>query len=418
MSADGFMRLAYSAITTIASLPVGLLFSLHPRGRIRLRERYGQWDLCLTDCVWLHGASMGEVRGLVPVIRKLRARFPNMPLLVTATSPTGLEVVRDMDGVEARLLPFDAPVWMGKIFQSIKPKALVISETEMWPNLIYEAGQRNIPLLLVNARISDYSFPWYRRAKFILRPLLEACSVILATSIKSQERWVALGAPATNVRVSGNSKYDDSAAEMPPEEVRAFRAAFFDNQDPVLVLGSLRPGEEKWWFPAISQVLAQGRKFNTVVAPRHQEKFDYFARALDDHGIAFRRRSSAGRGCSVVLLDTVGELGRVYSFSSLAYVGGTLLDYGGHNPLEPAVYGAGIVIGPCCRNIVDIVEQLEMARGCFRVKSVQELPEILRRLTDGDPLIVEVGRRAHEVWLKQHGAADEIVKYIAAYIHV
>jgi 3-deoxy-D-manno-octulosonic-acid transferase len=414
------LRQLYNMATLGASFPLFFLMLLKPRGRAKLWERYGLWHSKLEDCVWFHGASVGEINGLIPVMNRVKAGLPDLPILVSATSVTALEKAGSV-AEEAHLLPLDNPLWLSLALKSLRVRAFVFSETELWPALISYLHRRQVPMCLVNARISDYSYPRYRRLRPLLAPILSKLSMILASSSSSAERFVTLGAAPEKVEVAGNSKYDLKPAVTSGEEAQRLRKLFFQSDAPVVVLGSLRPDEEAFWFPVLAQIKARGQELNVIVAPRHAERFAWFEARLKEFGLPYGKWSEHSqdreRGCSsLIFLDTMGDLAKVYSFADLAFVGGTLADYGGHNPLEPAPYGCCIALGPYVANILELAQHMEAQRAVMRITSQNDIEALLQRVVECDPELKYCGRRACEFWKETSGATDRIYQRIKSYL--
>ena len=409
----------YSASVFAGSLPLYPLFMLGSRGRLRISERYGDWRLTLPDCIWFHGASLGEMNGLLPLMKAVRTGFAQLPILASATSTTGLERAQ-LGSDHQRLLPLDSTVYLKRALRDIYPRALVFGETELWPGLIGYLSSRGVPMLLVNARISDHTFPRYRLMRPVLGPLLSKLQMVLASDQQSAERFEIMGVPKGKLVVTGNSKYDLVPVLSDQDAIAEFRKSFFENDAPVLVLASLRPGEEQYWFPALQHAREHDLTLNVIVAPRHAEKFQFFADSLASHGLPFVRRSekqNAALGRSgIVLLDTLGELSRVFAFAQAAFVGATLVEIGGHNPLEPAMYGACPVLGPHTANIRDIAGRLDKAEAVTKVRSTQDIIQFMERLASRDGAIRERGERAKAVWSECCGATARIAGYVKPFI--
>lgn len=411
----------YSAATLAASVPLYPLFLSRARGRARIGERYGYWSLNLEDCLWIHGASVGEMNGLTPVMRAIKHAAPGLPLLATATSVTGLEKAAPVSDVQ-RLLPFDSQLYLSRALARVRPRAFVFAETELWPGLLNYLRQREVPRLLVNARMSDHSFPRYRMLKPIVQPLLSGLDQILVSDQISEERFLALGAPRERVLVVGNAKYDLSPALTAPDEINKLRRWLFSEEWPILVLASLRPGEEEVWFTALSRAYAAGANLNVIIGPRHQEKFAFFAERLDAFGLKFIRRSEASAegpaasGVPILLLDTMGELNRMFAVADAAFVGATLIPIGGHNPLEPAMYGACPVLGPYTQNVSDITDSLQRAGALIRIGSEADIAEVIELVVDRSDALREKGARAKQVWQQYCGATSRIVAKILPFL--
>lgn len=400
-------RSFYACVTFSAAFLLAPVFWLHPRGRIRLKERFGSWDLPPGEYVWFHGASMGEVNGLLPVLKAFRARVPEARILLTATSPTGLDrAVGAVD--ELRLLPFDSPPFLRRALRGVRVRLLVITETELWPALIRETSSRGAVLAWVNAFVSDYSFRRYAALRSSWCSLLERFDCILCGNDRARERLSSLGLREDALTVTGNSKYDVVPSVSSKQQALEIRKRFLSRIEPVIVLGSLRPGEEAWWFPAMIEC---GSRVQFVVAPRHKEKFDYFASKLREAGISFRRwtEADASKEVGVVLLDAYGVLEQAYSFAQGAFIGGSLVDWGGHNPLEAACYGAPLAMGQYARNVREIVADLEQAGALVQIGVTDDARRFVAAVAEGSPELYARGEAALAVWQRHRGAAEKIV---------
>lgn len=403
----------YSSATCLLSLALFPLFMTRPRGRYRIWERYGRWGSGQDEVIWFHGASAGEMNGIVPVMRSMREHYPGLCFLATCTSPSGLDVAAQH--AELRyLLPFDSGAWIGGALRRVRPKLFVFAETELWPGLLARLEREGVPSAMINARISDFSIGHYRLARPLVAPALRRLSCILTASEEARTRLIELGADPSVTEVCGNSKYDLKPSLSGERERGELRARFFEDGAPVLVLGSLRPGEEDLWFPALAEAYAQGKRLNVIVAPRHREKFDYFADRLSSSGLSFRRWSGgASAQAPVVLLDAFGVLEQAYSFADLAFVGATLVNIGGHNPLEPAAYGVAVALGPYAQNVRDIRAELERRGACLALSDRATIGHAIELVASRSRDLSEMGQRAREVWAANHGASARIVDRLA-----
>lgn len=405
----------WSLITFAASLVAAPFFLLFERGRARLSERFGVWGLAGEDVVWFHGASFGEVNGLIPLMRLLREKRPTAKILLTCVSVTGLQKGQAYSDFQ-RLLPFDNSLWLARAMKGLKIAQVVVAETELWPSLLKELERRHISVSIVNAKISDFTFGYYKLLSRLFGPGIRYLEKILPGDRLSGERFIALGAAPEKTKVCGNSKYDLEPSIKTPDEARAVYQSLFSEVLPLIVLGSIRPGEEKIWIPAISASLARGAKFNVALAPRHKEKFNFFADALAEAGLRFVRRSAgrpASAGERIMLIDTMGELEKIYSAASLAFIGGTIENWGGHNPLEAAAYKAAIALGPYRSNIVEAAAALDERGGLISINSYADAVRAIEIM--GEPqTLARLSEAAYEAWRENSGAAQRIFYEIFA----
>ena len=407
----------YHAVTFVLSLlatPVLLCFA---RGRERAAERFGSWSFA-DRVIWFHGASAGELQGLLPIIKEVRASRPGLGVLVTATSPTGLPLLEEIADY-TRLIPYDSYPWICRALGRSEIVTLVSAETEIWPGIFSYLHAKRVPIFMVNARVTPRSVRHFRILKSLIARALSSVEMICAQTRSDEARFVALGARPERVRVTGNTKYERSPTVRDSRDAAALRRLVFTGDDPVVTLGSIRPGEEGVWFPAIARAIREKLHVCVVVAPRHKEQFDFFVRALEQHGIPCDRWSvleheGQGSAKSVVVLDTFGRLEQWYSFTALAHVGGTCAPYGGHNPLEASHYGCALVAGSYVDNIKDIVGELRARSAILDVLDSEAAFVLLRRVAQRDSALAEMGSRGKEFVASLAGVtrrvADEILR--------
>jgi 3-deoxy-D-manno-octulosonic-acid transferase len=406
-----FLLRVYDATISIASPLLGLGFSLSKKGKERLAERFGKWNLDLEDkeLLWFHGASAGETQGLEGVVTKLTEIYPSCNSLLTATNTT-----------HSRLLPFDSSCLISRAIDKLNIKALIISETEIWPNLLRQASKRNIPIFWVNARISDMTYARYKLLAPLLREAFAGVKAIYTSNPESASRFQSLNLPVPEIAFVGNSKYDKTFT--PNDTTQDLLKRFFKNVSaPTLCLGSIRPEEAHYWLPAISEIRKNGSKINIIIAPRHKEKFEYFSEELSKHNIPFVKWSDIKKlspdynnegTIDTLLLDTYGDLTTAYSISTLAFIGATLTDIGGHNPLEASAQGVYVVVGPYFQNVKSEVTDLHKVKALEIVKNENDIKEILGNLLKNPKLFSERGHRGKEIWKQNTGATDKIVSLI------
>jgi 3-deoxy-D-manno-octulosonic-acid transferase len=336
--------------------------------------------------VWVQAVSVGEVAVARPLLAEFRRRHPATPLVLSATTSTGLAMATGAQLADVTLpFPVDLPGPVRRLMNAAAPRLVVLVETELWPELLATCGARRIPVALVNARVSDKSFRGYRAMRRLLRPLLRPVTVALAQTDRDAARLTGIGFPADRVSVTGNVKFDAAPPGAVPrvlEELRAVAAG-----RPVLVAGSTMAGEDEQVLEAVQRMPAQRRPL-LLLAPRHPERASDVMQLVAARGLPVVRRtlvSEAPAGCAVVVLDTVGELAALYQLADVAFIGGSLVTTGGHNPIEPARFGVPVLTGPHVRNFSAVYQHFISAGAARVVHSAGELAAALDSwLTDPD----------------------------------
>jgi 3-deoxy-D-manno-octulosonic-acid transferase len=385
-----------------------------------LAERLGRVPARLTvagdsrPVVWVHAVSVGEVIAVSGLVRELRLAAPDHRVVVSTTTLTGQRVARERFGAEnVFYYPLDSGWAVRAYLRALKPRLIVLAETEFWPRMLWECRRMGVPVAVVNARISDRSYPRYLRLRVLWRRILAGVSLVLAQTGEDVSRLRAIGVPAERVRLGGNLKYDVRAAAC-SALVEAIQAGV-PSGGRLLVCGSTLEGEERTLLEVWPVLVAQVPELRMILAPRHPERFGAVADLLGRSGVSWFRRSEwtgfGGRfeAGAVMLLDSIGELASVYSLATVAFVGGSLVAAGGHNPLEPAQFGAPIVMGPHYANFREIVERLRAAGG-IRIADREELGGVLKELLTDAEMAAGMGVRAREVFAAEAGATARTVE--------
>ncbi|MBS1851754.1 MAG: 3-deoxy-D-manno-octulosonic acid transferase [Acidobacteria bacterium] len=411
----------YSAILGLGlllSMPYWLWQALrHGKYRAGLGERLGGVPARLGSkpgrTIWVHAVSVGEVLAVSGLVPLLRQRFPEHRVLVSTTTDTGQKLARArFEAENVFYFPLDFGFAVRRYMQALKPELVVLAETEFWPNFLRAAQDSGARVVVVNARISDRSLPGYRRAKRFFRRILQAVDLFLTQTWEDKKRLHAIGVAAERVEVSGNLKFDVPMPDPPPI-VAQLRSTFqYGGTHPVLVCGSTVTGEEPLLLSAFQQVLASYPQAVMLLAPRHPERFGEVAQLLQSLGVRFWKRSAWKgeqlRG-GVFLLDSIGELAALYALADIAFVGGSLVPRGGHNILEPAMYGAAIVVGNHTENFRDIV-WLFQNEDAVRIVGPAELPIVWMELLADEADRHALGRRALETLRSQMGATQKTLE--------
>jgi len=414
--------LCFYLATPFLFLRLAWLGARHPGYRRAWPERLGYIQLADRGRprLWVHAVSVGEAQAAAVLVRALADRFPHIEVVMTTTTPTGAEcVARELGGEVPRFfLPFDLPVAMRRFLGRVLPVAVVIMETELWPNLLAECRRQGVPVLLANARLSPRSFRGYQRIRGVTRSLLGNVDRIAAQSSEDAERFVELGADPARVSDVGNIKFD---AEVPAgllDQGASLRRAIGRDR-PVWIAGSTHEGEEALVLRAHAFVKDRHRQALLVLAPRHPERFGRVYDLCQQYGFETGRRSR-GEGCTatteVLLLDTMGDLAAFYGASDVAFVGGSLLGIGGHNPLEAARLAVPVVTGPHITNFEAIYGALIGAGAAWITEAPNVLAARVSELLSAPGVRRDAGERGRQVVLAHRGAVGRIVAILSAWV--
>lgn len=409
----------------ILSLPYWLYQVLrHGKYRTGFRERMGAIparlrasDSRARRVIWVHAVSVGEVLAVARMVEDMRYKFPDHRVLVTTTTDTGQALARKRFGDENTFyFPADFAFAIRPYLAALRPELVVLAETEFWPNFLRLAHAAGARIAVVNARISDRSWPRYRRFGWALRRMLAQVDLFLAQAQQDGDRLQSIGAAAERVHVTGNLKFDVALPTLPAVVEHLRQSLTAEGAGPVLVCGSTAEDEEPPLLKAFQNLRVQHPRAVMILAPRHPERFDDVAILLQQLGLPFFRRSRwkdeplAG---AVLLLDSMGELASVYSLADVAFVGGSLVPRGGHNIIEPAQFGKAIVVGNHTENFRDIVA-LFQSRDAVRIVGLAELPLVFMQLLADDAERRGLGARALETMRSQMGATSRTLDALQA----
>lgn len=380
------MHLLYTLLVTLLS-PAVYLVELLRSGRQRARERRGVIPPSAGPVLWIHAVSVGEVRAAAILLPRLRHEWPDLPVIMTTTTPTGARQVAQSFGESVRhvYLPLDVPRSVRRFLTRLQPRCGVIMETEIWPNLFHECARRRIPLVIASARLSEKSVRRFRPLHSVLRAVLGNVTVAAQTALDA-ERYCGVGVRPDKAHVTGNVKFDLEIGDAIRETGRQWRTEIGEMR-PVWVAGSTRENEDEQVLEAHARVRETFSSALLVLVPRHPHRFGAVKGLLERSGIEHVTRSSGAavtRQTAVLLVDTLGELLQFYAAADVAFVGGTLVPIGGHNLLEPAALGLPVLTGPHVFNAPDVARLLLAAGAAIEVHSGQELGAAATRLL-GDP---------------------------------
>src|SRR5215470_12221401 len=332
----------------------------------------------LRRAIWIHAVSVGEVKAVENLVKRLRQQFPEKTLVVSTATTTGQQLAREWsaDVTHTFYFPIDLPWCVRSAVNRVDPEMVIVAETEIWPNFLRACRARGTQVVMINGRISDKSFSRYRLARRWLRRVFEDYTIIGMQSETDRQRIEAIGADPRKVTVFGNLKYDAAAANGSVENALA---AFLQNWNPLWIAASTMPGEDEIVLDALKLVLRNHPDLKLLLAPRHPDRFDAVAELVKKRNLQMVRRTQlradAGLGGqpAVLLLDTIGELATVFQYATVVYMGGSLVPTGGHNVLEPARHSKPIVFGPHMENFREIARLFLDAKAAIQIQNSDEL---------------------------------------------
>ncbi|NVN89324.1 MAG: 3-deoxy-D-manno-octulosonic acid transferase [Desulfuromonadales bacterium] len=426
--------LIYNILWLVLFVPV-LLFNLYRSIKLgwplALAERFGRIPrpdlakLGKRPVIWLHAVSVGEAIAARPLLRALRSRYPDHAFVVSSTTETGKTMAAGFSEPDLCIyFPFDFLPAVRRVLADVRPRLIIIMETEIWPNFTREAARRSIPLLLANGRISDRSFKRYLRFRWFFSHALQLFSTLCMQSETVRGRIIAIGAHPERVVVAGNLKYDIPFHRISEAEKAALRRRFnIPDELIVITAGSTHPGEEELILYAYRDLLVQYDHLLLILAPRHPQRKPEITALLERTGMRFRCRTEletpgAGpfRSGEVLLLDTVGELMTQYALADLALVGGSLMPIGGHNLLEPASVGVPSIFGPHMSNFREIAALVLTYDAGLQFATTQHLAGTLQSLIDDPDQRRRLGQNGLRMMRENGGATERHLEFIARYL--
>ncbi|MFS2225277.1 lipid IV(A) 3-deoxy-D-manno-octulosonic acid transferase [Pantoea sp. B65] len=392
-----------------------------PAYRKRWAERYGFCEgKVKPDGILLHSVSVGETLAAVPLVRALRHRYPTLPITVTTMTPTGSERAQSAFGKDVHhvYLPYDLPGAIHRFLDTTSPKLVIIMETELWPNIIKALHDRKIPLVIANARLSERSAAGYKKLGKFMRDLLQRITLIASQNQEDGERFVSLGLKRSHLAVTGSLKFDISVTPELAARAITLRTQWAPRR-PVWIATSTHEGEESIIYAAHRQLLQRFPNLLLILAPRHPERFADARDMAQKGGFSYILRSSGevpSGSTQVVIADTMGELMLLYGIADLAFVGGSLVERGGHNPLEPAAHAIPVLMGPHTFNFKDICSKLQQADGLITVTDVASLDKEIGNLLTDDDYRRYYGRHAVEVLHQNQGALQRLLQLLEPHL--
>ncbi len=390
-------------------------------GRYRrgIGERFGSVPDRVADLgpgvIWIHAVSVGEVHAARGLLGHLAELLPDVPVVLSTTTDTGQALADQAGAAACFYCPVDLPWVLRPYFDALQPRAVVLVETEIWPNLLNACRRRDIPVALVNARLSRSSHRGYRRLGRLWRGVVSQLTVVCARTEREAARFRDLGMPPERVFTTGNLKAD-ALVLTSPVHVRQELAEQLglNGNSPLLAAGCTMPGEEEIVLEAFRAARATNPAVRLLLAPRHPDRFEQVAQAVTAAGWKCRRRSTGGpRDADVLLLDSIGELPAAYGLAVASFVGGSLVPSGGHNLLEPAIYGQPVIFGPHMENFASLATEMREAGGGIQVEGAEDLANAWSGMLANDTRRRKIGGLARQVALRDASAGRRTARILA-----
>lgn len=416
-------RAIYATLSRIG-FPFALAFLLirgliDPSYRARRRERFGIVPTGLPrDCIWVHAVSAGEAIAAMPVVEFLLQSYPDSEILVTATTPTGSkEIVRRFeDRVGHCYAPYDLPRAVDRFLSSTRPRALFLMETELWPNLVQATARRGAPVYVINARMSAKSAKGYLRLRDLAAAMFACVQGVACQYDDSAQRFKELGLPPEKIVTTGSIKFDVGLPPPLPKEVTETMERLCAVTENLWIAGSTHPSEEEVALTAHTQVRASSESAILILAPRHINRCSEILTLCYRHGFRASTITSPEVGSEVLIVDQMGLLFGLYGFVRAAFIGGSLEGTGGHNPIEAAVHGVPIAMGPDRRNFDEVCKRFHQGRCLNDIGNADDLAKTISRLLNDQQEWNQQSQRAREVVLENQGALVRLKSTISDWL--
>ncbi|MFH1615436.1 MAG: 3-deoxy-D-manno-octulosonic acid transferase [Planctomycetota bacterium] len=388
-------------------------------------ERLGHIDRLQPEkpCIWIHAVSVGEVNSTQTIVAGLKKVFADFEIVISSTTDTGFSRAHALYAVEHRVFyfPLDLSFIIEKAFDNIQPAICLLMELEVWPNFTRSAWHRAVPIVVVNGRISDRSFPRYRAIRFPARSIFRKVALVLAQTEEYARRFRMLGCDPDKVIVTGSLKYDTAEIADSAAGAEELAEKLGIAHEPLLVAGGTGPGEEKIILDVFSKVKKNFGELRLVIVPRKPERFDEAAKMIEQAGFALRRYSGIKKGESsgqvnseaVILGDTMGDLRRFYSLAKVVFVGRSLVPMGGSDMMEAAALGKCTIFGPYTFNFKQTVDALLAGGGAVEVANEEELAAVIEKCLTDEGYREGIARRGQEIIRQNQGATAKSVEAIS-----
>ena len=409
-----FYTLIYSLLLPVFVARLWWRGRANPGYRQRISERFGYIPHHpQKGGLWIHAVSVGETLAAAPFVKRYMTEHPGTPIIITSTTPTGSEQVKRLFGerVFHMYLPYDLPIFIHRFIKAIRPGALMIMETELWPNLLAGCEQHQVPVVLANARLSESSARGYDKFSALTRPMLHRLSLVAAQNIDDGQRFLKLGLPTDRLHVIGSVKFDITIpADCAPKGAQ-LRAEWGADR-PVLALASSHPDEDEQVLDIFRALEKEVPDLLLLLIPRHPERFEAVTNAARSRQLSVHRRSNGAvkNQTQVYVADTMGEMLLLLASADLVIMGGSLIEHGGHNPIEPAALGKATLIGPYYANFAAIVDTLKDDGALAVISDLEQMKDVISSYLHDQERRVVMGRKAQAAVDENRGAVAQLVQ--------
>lgn len=374
--------------------------------------------------IWVHALSVGEVISAVPLVKALKERFEDKHIVFSVSTKTGFEIAgnllkENVDGIF--FYPYDLTISVKYIANKIDPACVIIVETDIWPNFLFEMKRHRVPVILVNARLSDKSFSGYKRLAVVTRAVFSAFSKICAQSGEDARRFGLLGVPLSKIEITGNFKFDQVYDPVSVVELEKIKGLLhFLPQEKIFLAGSTHKGEELILGDAFSMIKKAFNHYRFIVVPRDPKRAGAVSRIFRSAGFSSAllkdlEGEAPGKSFDVIVVDVIGILTKLYALADIAFVGGSLVSCGGHNPLEPAAFSKPVIFGPDMGDFLEISRMLIESGGAVRVEDANGIYEASAMLISDSQKIQTMGKCAFDVFHANKGAVDRTLKVVSSF---
>lgn len=391
------------------------------RGRVAERFAFVPKRTSARACLWFHAVSVGEVIAATPLIKAIQKQYPEHDICVTTMTPTGSDRVRAAFGssVLHYYLPYDLPWLIKRWLKRIQPTALIIMETELWPNVLHSCEQQGVPVVLANARLSRKSAKAYSKVLWLAKPMLQKISVLAAQTAADAKRFKLLGVADSTVTVTGNIKFDVTLSSQTHETAEGLKQALNLEGRKIAIFASTHPGEDEWIVPMVKRLNSLDKSFLAFIVPRHMERFSVVTDLCKNHGLQTVRvteQQGIDENTQVLIGDTMGDMLAYYGVADIAFIGGSLIRHGGHNYLEAAAWSLPLLSGKSVYNFHAIAHQLQKTGGLHVVEDHYALERSLQSWLKDSSGFANMGERAKQVFDNNHGAQDKLQQVIESVV--